>query len=629
MGNLITDRVAFFLKDVPPFDLLTGSDLDQIAQQITVQYFEEDAFIIQEGEEQNAFIYVLQQGRINLLKSDGEKQKLVDQCEPGDVFGIRAILTNNPYSLSAQCKEESLVYAVPKEVFQKYLGQNQAFALFFAKGYAAGQVIVRKDEEAASLSLPAQELAHDYQYSKDVVSCHANETIKEAAIKMKARNVGSIIIIDSKNHPIGIITDTDLRNKVVAGEFQVSRKVSDIMAQPVHTLSPVASISEVIMEMVRSGVHHLIITEDGSIDSPVMGVVSDHDVVVSQQNHPASLIKEIKRSQEDDLWPAIRDKAEQMIATYLEQGLSVPLVASTITKINDALISKAIEKSLEEIPGAEGISFCWLNLGSEGREEQLLRTDQDNAIVFSDTGNNESTQKILLQVAEKVTGILEQCGFEKCPADIMASNPKYCQPLSKWKEYFTKWIATPDPVALMNATIFFDFRPGWGNFELAEQLTSHLNQEIQAHEIFLNFLAQNALQNPPPLSFFKNFLVEDSGDHKNEFDIKKRAMMPLSDAARLLTLQHGMTGVQNTSDRYDRLIKKEPKNESIYRAAASAYELFLKLRTLNGLRHKNSGRFLPIEEMSKYDKQMLKNAFLSIKEIQELIKVRFQQSYFS
>ena len=258
-----------------------------------------------------------------------------------------------------------------------------------------------------------------------------------------------------------------------------------------------------------------------------------------------------------------------------------------------------------------------------------LRTDQDNAILFSDTSNNEQTQKKLLKIAERVNQILEQCGFEKCPAEIMARNPRFCLPLSQWKREFHQWITTPEPKALMHSTIFFDFRAGWGRPDLAGELRTYLLGLIKEYPIFLNFLAQNALQNPPPLSFFKNFLVERSGEHKNEFDIKKRGLMPLTDAARLLTLGHHSASIQNTIKRFQRLIELEPNNKDLYESAISAYELFLKHRTINGLNQGDSGRYITIDQMNKFDKQVLKDAFWSIKEIQDLIKVRFQQAYFN
>ena len=196
-----------------------------------------------------------------------------------------------------------------------------------------------------------------------------------------------------------------------------------------------------------------------------------------------------------------------------------------------------------------GLRFCWLSLGSEGREEQLLRTDVDNAILYEDPAEDkrEEAKAYFLRIGELVNKTLIACGFEKCPADIMASNPAYCLSLSEWKLKFGHWINSPDPQSLMNSTIFFDFRLVYGDTILEKALQNYLIDAIETGGTFINHLAKNALQNPPPLTFFKNLVVEKGGEHKNEFDIKKRAMMPLADAARVLILNHGEVKEHNTS----------------------------------------------------------------------------------
>lgn len=628
MSNLISDRVSFFLKDVPPFSELNEDELDQVAQNITVKYLEEDEFLFKEGEEQGTFCYVLNQGNVKLLKAKGTANFLVDQCEPGDVFGVRSLITGNPYSMTAQCVEESLVYAIPAKLFHEFYEANASFSSFFASGYAAGQIIVRGDRE--SIENPIQTTTEgSLSYPKDVITCLENQSITEAAQIMSEHHVGSIIVINNSGHPKGIITDTDLRNKVLASDEDAASPVKKIMSTPVKTVMQGSSLTEALMEMIKSSVHHLVVTKDGSNKTELCGIISDHDIMLSQQNHPASLIKSVKQSDDPLVWKESRNRAEELLKDFLDQGLNMSLVSSLITKVNDTIIKKAIEKALKENAIPADISFAWLNLGSEGREEQLLRTDQDNAILFADTKNNSKVQEALLKIAESVNQTLVDCGFEECPANIMARNPKYCQPLPEWKEYFLRWIKAPDPKSLMNATIFFDFKVGYGNEKLASQLSEFLKETIKENELFLNFLAQNSLQNPPPLSFFKNFLVERSGEHKDELDIKKRGMMPLSDAARLLILDHHITDIQNTSDRFRKLSELEPRNKDLFDSAAEAYELFMRHRAINGLRDNDSGRFISLDNLSKLDKQILKNAFLSVKEIQDIIKVRFQQSYFN
>ena len=627
MGNLITDRIAYFLKDYPPFKDLVQEDLDRITQSITVKYYEAGQFVFEENDPQTGSCFVLNKGNIKLLKAEGLASSLVDQCEPGDIFGVRSIITNAPYSMTAQCVEESLLYAIPKSLFEELFQNRPAFSTYFASGYAAGQVIVRSDQQKREVT--AALVAPKLDYSREVIVCSEDTSIIEAAQIMSKFSVGSIIVQNDQNIPLGIVTDTDLRNKVLATGLDPTTSITSVMSSPVKTVAITVTLSEAMMVMIKSGFHHLVVTEDGTENSPIQGVISDHDVVLAQQNHPASLVKSIKRSNDPKEWKRYRDKTEELLKEYLDQEVKTSLVAALVTKINDTIIEKSMEKAMDLIPEAKEIDFCWLNLGSEGREEQLLRTDQDNAIVFADSHDNKVIQTTLLKLAKEVNSNLMNCGFDECPAFIMASNPKYCQPLSEWKAYFTNWIDTPDPKSVMNTTIFFDYRPGHGNYELANELGHHLVEVIKKKGIYLNFLAQNALQNPPPLSFFNNFLVERSGEHKDEFDIKKRGMMPLSDAARLLLLDHHVTGVQNTVARYQKLASLEPNHKSIFESAADAYEIFMAHRAKNGLKKGDSGRFINLKDLNKLEKQVLKNAFLSIKEVQEIISVRFQQSYFN
>ncbi|MEM9897085.1 MAG: DUF294 nucleotidyltransferase-like domain-containing protein, partial [Bacteroidota bacterium] len=401
MSNLINDRVAYFLRKFPPFDALDRKDLLHTAEQITVKYLPAKTFLFHEGAGGSGYCYILNQGNIKLLKKEAGGSKLIDQCEPGDIFGVRSILTQKPYSLSAQAIEESLVYAIPKSVFEQLIQENPSFAAFFTNGYAAGQVIVRSDQEYRSLENSLAVPGIDY--SKQVLVC-SDISISEAAREMKKKGVGSIIIVNDKAFPMGIVTDTDLRNKVLAEEVNPSTSIREIMSSPVTTIEPSFSLAEVLMEMVRTGVHHLVVTKDGTPASEVEGIVSDHDVMLAQSNHPASLIKSLKKSKDPSEWKMIREKAEKMLLELLRQEVKTSLLAALITKINDTIIEKAILKSLESHPELSGVEFTWLNLGSEGREEQLLRTDQDNAIIYPD--ENELQKEKILILAREVNEIL-------------------------------------------------------------------------------------------------------------------------------------------------------------------------------------------------------------------------------
>jgi CBS domain-containing protein len=275
------------------------------------------------------------------------------------------------------------------------------------------------------------------------------------------------------------------------------------------------------------------------------------------------------------------------------------------------------------------VAFCWLSLGSEGREEQLLRTDQDNALLYADVPEAESAnvKQYFLQLAQHVNDTLHACGFVYCPADMMARNPNWCLSLSEWQQQFKRWIQTPDEKAVLYSTIFFDYRPVYGDYSLAEALTTSIYQHLQVEGLFLPILAKNALTNPAPLSFFRSFVVERSGEHKNEFDIKSRAMMPLADAARVLSLHHKLSGLNSTIKRYKKLALLEPNNAALFEEAAMAYEILMRFRATDGFKHQDSGRFIQPEALNKIERLSLKSAFKPIEDLQALLKTRFQLSY--
>ncbi|MCB0486711.1 MAG: nucleotidyltransferase, partial [Flavobacteriaceae bacterium] len=303
-------------------------------------------------------------------------------------------------------------------------------------------------------------------------------------------------------------------------------------------------------------------------------------------------------------------------------------VSKIISAINDTLTQKAIELSMMEMKDQPPAAFGWLSLGSQGRKEQLLLTDQDNALIFEDVQKDKynEVKEYFLELAKKITEKLNAIGYEYCPADMMGSNPKWCLSLSEWKKQFNNWITKPDEDKILLSTIFFDFNLVYGSKELSDELAESIFRSIGSYEIFLNFLGLNALKNPPPLSFFRQFLVEHSGEHKDQFDIKARALMPLVDAARLLILSHSIKDFNNTILRYEKLMQLEPQNKDLFESCISAFKVLLRFRTEQGLKNNDSGRFIDLQSLNKSDRLKLKGAFKPIKDIQELIQVRFNLS---
>ncbi|WP_194776695.1 DUF294 nucleotidyltransferase-like domain-containing protein [Pararhodonellum marinum] len=645
MANVIVNRVKEFLRRFPPFSFLSEPLLLSVAREVEVQFYAKGDFLFHKDDLPRKHFFIVKEGSIHLTEKREGKSVVLEFCDEGDVFGVLALLGKRPYILDACAAEDSLVYGIPVSVFEKILEENQRVSLYFAAGFASGQVVVRTDlsqsQKARKLfSLPSQDNGlliftgqSDLNYSKNVLTCEVGISVGEAAKMMKEKDVSSIIITDTSKFPIGIITDKDIRNRLVAEGKNFDIPVESIMTQPVMTMQENSGFSTLYLAMIKNRLHHLIITADGTDKSPITGILSDHDILLSQGNSPSVIIHALLNTLDVKEMAKLRDKAEILLSYYLENEVAMDFVANIISEINDLIIKRAIliakEKHDPAHPAEKNTKFCFLSLGSEGREEQLLRTDLDNALVFEDvpTERLADVKSYFLLLAEEVIEILLACGFHPCPADMMANNPRWCLPLSEWKGQFSSWILSPNQEALMHATIFFDFRAIAGQKDLAEALSFHIYDQINEKKIFLNFFAKNALLNPPPLGFFRDFIVEKTGEHRDKFDIKLRAMMPLADAARLLLLSHRVVGINNTFRRFEKLAELEPQHESLFLEAGKAYEILMRMRALEGFKSQGSGRYIAPGSLGKLQRQLLKNTFAPIDEIQKIIRVRFQVDY--
>lgn len=649
-SETIIQSVCEFLVKFPPFDSITSEDLINLAEGIDLEYFEKNDIVFKQGEKPHQHFFMVKKGHINVVQSKDGEDTLLDICDEGDIFGVRASIANDHYIATAKAADDSLLYAIPLEYFKQIIEKNPKVALFLASGFASGISVLREDYVAnlqeARKSLQAS--PSSYQLieidsgdtievnvdEQQIVSCGPQDSIWQAAKAMSTLGVGSILIVDEARKPMGIVTDTDFRNKVVSQEISVKNEaVKTIMSSPVLTIPNGLAVSEIMLKMVSNRVSHFCVTQDGTAHTQALGIVSQRDLVLAQGNNPAVLAKQIMRSEDIVKISVIRDKAERLVSSYLNQEVGIPFISTIISEINDVLIEQAIKIAQKHLSdkGKEmpPVKFCWFSMGSEGRKEQLLRTDLDNGLIYEDVPESpiNRVRDYFLEFSKEVIDILVKTGFEPCPAHMMASNEQWCQPLSNWKKQFAKWVNEPDPKSIMNTTIFFDFRPIAGNFEMADELKQFIFTEIDKQPVFLNFLAKNALQNPPPLSFFRNFIVEKGGDHKNEFDIKARAMMPLADVARVLALDFKIPAYLSTFERFEAVAKLEPNLKAICESAAMAYEILMRHRAINGLKNKNSGRFINPNDFNKLERQVVRNTFKTIEKIQQVLENRYKLGF--
>lgn len=634
MNNTISLRVADFLKNFPPFNVLGQKDLEALAGEVSIVYRDKDNAVFQENELPHERFYVVHKGAV-ILKNKGSNT-IIDICDEGDIFGLRPLIANENYKMDAFAYEETILYAIPLHVFRPLTQNYEAVGNFLIESFASntrnpyaikpnspllGNEALQDTNANDSALFGLQQVT----YSKKLVSCTQSTSIKTIAERMTKKKVGAMLVLENKL-PIGIITDKDIRNKVATGIFPITAKASAIMTSPVITYPNKMTIAQAQMAMMKSNISHLCLTVDGTVNSPAEGILSKHDLMLTLGNNPAVLMKAIKRAGKIKKIKQIRKGIMQLLQGYLDQNIPLTLTSRIISELNDACIKQVIVLALETMDTPPPVKFAWLAMGSQGRSEQLLHTDQDNALIFEDVTEKKlpETTAYFVKLAKSITKGLMEIGYEYCPAEMMASNPEWCQSLSQWKASVSHWIVNPGPDEVLLSSIFFDYNLAYGEKELVNQLTEHIFEETTKYPIFFLHLASGALQNPSPSGFFRSFLVEEDGAHKDFFDLKRRALMPLVDAARVLILSHKIKSINNTAGRFERLAELETNNQELFMACSYATKALLKFRTRQGLLHNDSGRFIALDKLSKEEKIKLKRTFKTIKELQELIKVRFK-----
>lgn len=633
MKNTIATRIFDFLKNYPPFDILEKEQLFKISGQVKVMHFENGDYIFKESEKPKENFYVVKEGAIGLSRQMEQDTILVDICDEGDVFGLRALIQENNYLLSAYTKEESILYAISVALLKEIIASNNKAHKFIIASYSTnirvpyaqgGAHELFANEDVLQINKLNLNDIQTINYSKTPITCSEFKSIKEAAEIMCIKSVGSILVVKN-NKPKGIITDKDLRLKIATGLVSIDDNVTKIMSSPVITSPKGISTAEAQIAMLKYKITHLCITKDGTPNSKLLGVLSEHDIVVLHGNNPSVLVKELKRAKNVNTLRYIKEKSHQLLKSYISQDIPITFVLKVISEINDVITQKAISFSINEMKTVPPVKFAWLALGSQGRHEQLLITDQDNCLVFEDVSDvlKADTKSYFLKLSKKINEKLHFIGYAYCPAEMMARNPKWCLSLSEWKSQFNHWIKSPTEEAVMMCTIFFDYTLIYGEKALVTQLSQSIFDSINNFEIFLNFLGRNALKSPPPLSFFRQFVVDKNGDYKEQFDLKSRALMPLVDAARLLALSHNLKDNNNTINRYESLMALEPKNKDLFQSCIDSFKILIRYRTKQGLKHNDSGRFADLDKLSKLEKLKLKACFKPIKAVQDMLNIRY------
>ncbi len=622
-----------FFREILPFSSLDDAALNDLARHCRVDFYPKGTRLFTADKTEITHLYLIQRGGVKaFIEDDHGEVTLKDFRGEGAYIGALGIIRGTLASLNIETVEDTFCFLLPREIFLKLVQEEPAFAHYYLKNFSEKIVNIaynelrhhkvskRSGDDLYLFSVKVGELV------KTLLKVPSSSSIQQAAAIMAKYQVGSLLVHEpnDEENVLGIITDHDFRGKVVAAGLDYNLPVAEIMSGPVESVLSQSLCFDVLLKMMTTGIHHLAVERGGRI----IGVVTSHDIMLLQGHSPYYLFKEIGGQQRIRGLYVLAQKIPEVIRGLITEGAKAGNITQMIAILNDHILERMLIL-LEKQMGPPPLPYCWLLMGSEGRREQTFKTDQDNAILYADPANDEeklAAEKYFKEFAEKAINHLVNCGYPLCPGEIMAKNPKWCQPLSVWKRYFAKWISAPDPAELLHATIFFDFRSGYGDAGLARELRKHLNKEARKKDIFLFHLARQCMSTRIPLSFFKNFIVDKDGEHKNQLDIKRQGLTPFVNFARVLALQHGISET-NTLARLKALLDGEFINPEIWSSANEAYELQMQQRLIHQLRQIEEGTLpdnhVDPEHLSDLERRMLKEAFTVIERLYSVLDKKY------
>ncbi|MGB5834344.1 MAG: DUF294 nucleotidyltransferase-like domain-containing protein, partial [Thiohalocapsa sp.] len=532
-------EIRDFLASRAPFDRLPAETLEMLPKRLQVCYMRRGS-MFPPGDDDPPCLYVLRRGAVEIRDADGN---LVSKLAEGDLCPSPCWPTDPPMPLPGQTSEDTLAYLLPCSELERLRDKHPEFAEHFDQSVSrrlrkALDNIKHDGTEGRTALMTVQVRS---LLVRNLVHSTPSTSIEAAARVMSEARCSSLIITDG-DRLVGIVTDRDLRSRCLATGLPPTEPVGAIMTDKLQTVDADTLGFEALITMSRLNVHHLPVLDEGK----VIGVLSTSDLVRVQSANAVYLVGDIRKADSVETLTTISGKLSELQIQLVASGATSNQIGQAVSAVTDSITQRLLELAEAEL-GPPPVPYCWMAGGSQARREQSSHSDQDNALLIADHMKPED-DAYFAALARIVNDGLDACGYIYCPGEVMASNPKWRQPLRLWSKYFNTWIKRPEPMALMLASVFFDLRPIHDPECLFGELHERVLALSKADRIFIAYIAANALKHRPPLGFFRNFVLIHGGDHDHTFDIKHRGIVPIVDLARVHALSAGLDEI-NTLER--------------------------------------------------------------------------------
>lgn len=621
-----------FLRNHPPYARMAPEHLTFLEERLREIRFSDGDAITDPAAGPAEWFYLLKEGLI-VGEEQGEDEAISGnafELLPGECFPIGALVASRPVRNVQRAVGDVVCLTMPRaafaelrelsKVFNDYCTSRLSGLLEKVKAQVQAEAARGLGEDDGTLNI-----ALSQKPMPAPVTAQPDTPIREVLARMSERRIGSMIMVDAEDRPVGIFTLKDLLNRVALPGVPCDQPISAVMTPDPITVPRSAFAFEAAMKMANAKIQHLAVVEDGRL----VGVLSERDLFSMQRVGMVNLSKSISRAASVEEVARLASDVHVLVAQMIAQGQRVGQITQIITLLNDHIAVRLIELVLAEQGGVPPVPFTWIAFGSEGRQEQTLKTDQDNGILFEapDGMSAEAARAQLMPLAEKVNLALDACGFPLCTGGIMAKNAECCLSLDEWKARFARWIDQGTPEHVLKSSIFFDFRPIWGPREPLAEMRTWLMGKAGANRRFQKQMAANALQNAPPLGLIRDFRLSGSGEQANTIDLKFNGVTMFIDAARILALAHGVPET-NTVERIRGVGVKGAIDPHDAAASIDAYDYIRLLRMRINQEQAAEGRELSNRvapsRLNDLDRRILKEALREARRLQAKIALDYQ-----
>ena len=588
-----------FIKKIRPFSFLSEDELNILISGLEVKLFQKNKTIFKKGKARK-YVYIVFSGLVGLF----DDKIAVDYISKGEIFGIISV-RDFPYILDATALEDTVCYLIYSENFKEVFNKNIRFSSFFStfikRRFHSFKKIAseKKFFEEATFVLDIEKII----YKKPIVA-GLGMTVENAAVEMINNSISSIVVVDEEMRPIGIFTDKDLRKVVIQGDKL--HPISKYMSSPVKTINTNTTIFDAFSKMIDAGIDHLVLTKE----EKVFGVVTGKDIRI--QLEPSSsiitLFRKIIKAKSAEELQTIFNNIKTSVAKIVLSGSNFFDLTRMLSTVNDAIIVNSIEIVEKKLPIDD---FVWINMGSLGRKEQVLATDQDNALIY--------IKKPLLKFADEVNKTLAKVGIPECPGNYMASNEKWNKDLSSWKNYFKNWFNNPTANNARYLSIFLDMRPVFGNENIYKELIESLRANVTDQAI--KALAHDAVHIEPPIGIFGI-----RGLHKG-VNLKTYGIYPIVNGVRVLAIDNDIFEITNTNERLEMLNDVGVISDEMCHDVLESYgflqDLRLKQQSSAVLNQSKENNLISLKEIRKVDLLILKEALKIVSSFQKLLMKKY------